>query len=225
VTGSASVSATASDNFDLATSSGRLTYATAPLPMASVSGTSFGPNFDATLVTSGTATVSLPVIYRGLQNTTGGTINAGGVAPTAAITVSDVGNNLATSASTAITTTTAKADILVGNTLTATPTSGAPSSRQTSTTLTINVGGLVADPAFQSQPFQQVDIYKVVGGELVLVGNSTLASVTDVGANRTYTYTAAGIALTGGATNTFYVIGRNAAGDGVISQAITVVNP
>ena len=224
--GTVTVTSTAADNFDLASSKGRLAYATSATPFASVAGTSFGPNFDATTVTSGSASVALPNVYRGLQTTNGtNVIQAGGAVPTATITVTDVGTNTATSAAATIATTTAKADILVGNTLSATPTSGAPTTSQTSTTITTQVGGLVSDPAFQSQPFAQIDIYKVVGGELALVGNNTLASVTDVGANRTYTYTAAGIPLTAAATNTFYVVGRNAAGDAVISQAITVVNP
>jgi len=224
--GTVTVSATAADNFDLASSKGRLTYATA-LPFASVAGTSFGPNFDATLVTSGTATVALPNVYRGLQSVTAGdVIQANSAAPTATITVTDVGTNTATSAALPITTTTAATNVLVaGNTFAATPTSTAPTTSQTSTTLTVRVGGLVSDPAFQSQPFAQIDIYKVVGGELVLVGTNTLASVTDVGTARTYTYTSAGVALTAAATNTFYVVGRTAAGDAVISNAITVTNP
>lgn len=224
--GTASVSATAADNFDLASSKGNLNYATAPNPFAAVAGTSFGPNFDATLVTSGTATVGLTNVYRGLQSVDGaGNILANGAVPTATITVTDVGTNTAVSGAVTITTTTAKTNILVGNNFVATPTSAAPATSQTSTTLTIRVGGLVSDPAFQSQPFNQIDIYKVVGGELVNVGTSSLASVTDVGTARTYTYTAPGIPLTAAATNSFYVVGRTAAGDAVISYRNDVVNP
>jgi hypothetical protein len=87
------------------------------------------------------------------------------------------------------------------------------------------VGGLASDISFQSQPFTQIDIYKVVSGELVLVGTATNPSNTIQGTTRTYTYTASGVALTAAATNTFYVIGRTAAGDGVISDPITVTNP
>ena len=225
--GTVTVSGTATDNFDLTSSSGKLSYATAAAtPFQSVAGTSFGPNFDATMVISGTASVALSNVYRGLQNTTAGTINAGGATPTATVTVTDVGTNTSAPSSATIATTTVKGDILVGNTFTATPTSAAPATRQTSTALTVQVGGLVADPAFQSQPFAQIDIYKRnAASELVLVGNVTSASVTDVGANRTYTYTASGVALTAAATNTFYAVGRNAAGDAVISGAITVTNP
>jgi len=224
--GTVTVSGTATDNFDLATSRGNLSYATSPNPFQAVGGTSFGPNFDATLVASGTASVSLSNVYRGLQSVDGaGVIQANRATPTATITVTDVGTNTATSAALPIVTSTAGANIQVGNTLSATPTSGAPASRQGTTTITVQVGGAVADPAFQSQPFAQIDLYQSVNGELVLVATNMLASVTDVGANRTYTYITGGVALVPAATNTFFAIGRNAAGDAVISNAITVVNP
>ena len=91
------------------------------------------------------------------------------------------------------------------------------------------MGGLVSDVSFQNQPFTQIDIYKVVNSELVSVGTATNPSNTTSGGPpptiRTYTYTSGAIALTAATTNTFYVIGRTAAGDGVISGAITVVNP
>ena len=231
--GTVTVSGTATDNFDLASSKGRLQYAPAgfalaSVPFATVAGTSFGPNFDATFVTSGTATVSLPYVYRQLQSVDGaGNILANGAVPQATITVKDVGTNSTTSALTTIATTTAGANILLNtNTLTVGNSVGAaPATTQASTVLTVRVGGLVADPAFQNQPFAQVDIYQLNGaGELVLVGSNTLASVTDQGAARTYTYTST-VALTAASTNTFYAIGRNAAGDAVISNAVVITNP
>ena len=223
--GTVTVSGAATDNLDLTSSKGNLTYTNAPLPFQGVAGSSFGPNFDATTVTTGTASVALPNVYRGLQSVAAGVIQGNTSAPVASLTVTDVGTNVSPAATLTIATTTAATNVLAGNTFTATPTSGAPATSQATTALTINVGGLVSDPAFQNQPFAQVDIYKVVSGELVLVGSNSTPSVTDQGANRTYTYTASGVALTAAATNTFYVIGRTAAGDAVISSAVTVVNP
>ena len=231
--GTVTVSASAADNFDLATSAGRLVYnpaGTAPTPVTfqSVAGTSFGPNFDATLVTSGTASVALPNVYRGLQGVDAtNVIQANRAGPTATITVTDVGTNTATSAAGAIATTTAGANIQAGNTFTVTPTSAAPATTQTTTSLTARVAGLITDPAFQSQPFAQIDFYKLTGGEQVLVGSVTGVLVTDNNTSgvRTYTYSATSVALTAAAVNTFYAVGRNAAGDAVISNAITVTNP
>jgi hypothetical protein len=225
--GTASISSAVTDQFDLASSTGRLSYGT--VNFGSVAGTSFGPNFDATRVTSGTATVALPNVYRGLQSTTaGGVINAGAVLPTGSVAVTDVGRNTVTSANVAITTTTASADVQVGNTFAVAPTSTAPATSQATTTLTVTVVGLSTDPAFQSQPFSKIDLYKAnAAGELVLVGSiTTTPSVTDTGAGvRTYTYTATGVALTAAATNTFYAVGVTAAGQAVLSQAVSVVNP
>ena len=232
--GTVTVSASAADAFDLASSSGRLVYnpaGTAPTPVTfqSVAGSSFGPNFDATFVTSGTASVTLSNVYRGLQGVDGtNVIQANRANPTATITVTDVGTNTATSAAGTIATSTAGANIQAGNTFSVTPTSAAPATRQTTTNLTASVGGLVADPAFQSQPFAQIDFYRVSGGELVLVGSVTGVLVTDIGANRTYTYAATSVPLAAATVltvNTFYAVGRNAAGDAVISNAITVTNP
>jgi len=138
-----------------------------------------------------------------------------------------VGRNSDT-ATVAITTTTASADILVGNSLTITPTSTAPSTSQSSTTLTVRVIGTSIDPAFQSQPFSKIDLYKLASnGELVLVGSiTTTPSVTDTGAGvRTYTYVASGVALTAAASNTFYAVGVTAAGQAVISPATVITNP
>lgn len=91
----------------------------------------------------------------------------------------------------------------------------------------MNVSGLSADPEFQAMPFQQINVYKVVAGALSLVGSVTAASVTDntTTGSRVYTYVASGIQLTPVALNTFYAVGRDASGNAVISQAVTVVNP
>jgi hypothetical protein len=224
--GAVTVTGNATDNLDLTSTKGNLTYVTAPLPFQGVTGTSFGPNFDATTVKTGSASVAIPNVYRGLQSTVAGAIQANAAAPVASVTVTDVGTNVSAPATLTVTTTGAPTNVLTNsNTLTATPTSAAPATSQASTTLTINVGGLATDIPFQSQPFTQIDIYKVVSGELVSVGTATNPSNTIQGATRTYTYTASGVALTAAATNTFYVIGRTAAGDGVISGPITVTNP
>ena len=224
--GTASISSAAADQFDLASSTGRLSYGATNF--ASVAGTSFGPNFDATRVTSGSATVALPNVYRGLQTNTAGVINAGALLPTGTVTVTDVGRNSVTSTAVAITTTTASADVQVGNTVGLTATSLAPTTSQTTTTLTFTVVGSSADPAFQSQPFSKVDLYKAnSAGELVLVGTITATpSVTDTGAGvRTYTYTATGVALTAASTNTFFAVGVTAAGQAVLSPSVAIVNP
>ena len=226
--GSVTVTGTATDNLDLTASSGRLAYATAPNPFASVAGTSFGPNFDAATATSAPASVVLTNVYRGLQNVTAGNVvQAGGAAPTATITVTDVGGNTSPASPVlTIATSTARADILVGNTFVGTASVGAaPATRQTTTAINVNVTGLISDPAFQSQPLALVEIYKVVGGELSLVGSTASPLVTDAAPNRTYSYSVTGLSLTAAATSTYFAIGRNAAGDAVISNAITVVNP
>jgi hypothetical protein len=227
--GTVTVSGTATDNVDLTSTSGRLSYATATnaIPFKSVAGTSFGPNFVAAVVTSASASVALPNVYRGMQTVSGtNVITAGGVTPTATVTVTDVGTNVSAPATLTIATSTAKADILLNsNTFSGASTVPAPATTAATTTLSINVGGLVSDPAFQNQPFAQVDIYKLVSGELVLVASNTSPVVTDAGTARTYTYTVSGVALTAAATNTFYAVGRNSAGDAVISNPFTVVNP
>ena len=113
--GTVTVSAAVTDGFDLASSNGRSTYSTASNPFQSVGGTNFGPNFDATLVTSGTATVSLPNVYRGLQSTdwtAAGTIMFNTAVPVATMTVKDVGGNFANSVGLPIVTTTAAVNIL-----------------------------------------------------------------------------------------------------------------
>ena len=237
--GSTTVTGAASDNFDLASASGRLTYATlqtltVPVPgFAQVAGTNFGTTFDATLVTSGTASVTLTNVYRGLQTTTVGSnvIVANAATPVAQLSVIDAARNDVIG-STAVATTTASANILAGNTFYIFPGSGAgsaysPAANLASTTITAQVVGSSTDPVFQNQPFAQIDLYRTnVRGELVLVGTSTLASVTDTAAGvRTYTYTLSGVALNAAANNVFYAVGRNAAGDAVITQSATVVNP
>lgn len=152
--GSVTVSGSVTDNLDLASSNGRLAYSTATAPFQSVGGTSFGPNFDATLVTSGTATVSLPNVYRGLQSTdwtAAGNIMANTATPTATITVTDVGTNFANSVGLTIATTTPATNVLqVSITFTMSATSTAPATTQATTTLTVRVGGLVSDAAFRA---------------------------------------------------------------------------
>jgi len=231
----ATVAATATDNFDLATYKGNLVYASAPAPFQGPAAGSFGTTFDATYVTSGTATVSLPNVYRGLQNTAGGVVAAGAATPTATITVTDVGTNSATSSAVAIATTTASADILTSTAITfaVTPTSAAPATAQASTTLTINLSGAFADIPFQSQPFATVEVYKLVSGELVKVATipqtAQTYTTTNNGVTRFYTYVIPGVALASSATaptvNTFYVVGVAPTGDAVISPAVTVTNP
>jgi hypothetical protein len=231
----ATVAATATDNFDLATFKGNLVYASAPAPFQGPAAGSFGTTFDATYVTSGTATVSLPNVYRGLQNTAGGIVAPGAATPTATVTVTDVGTNSATSSAVAIATTTASADILTSTAVTfaVAPTSAAPATAQASTTITVNLSGSVTDIPFQSQPFATVEVYKLTGGELVKVmtiPQSTGTYTTTANATtRFYTYVIPNVALTSSTTgptvNTFYVVGVAPTGDAVISPAIVVTNP
>ena len=80
--------------------------------LASITGTSFGPNFDASTVTSGTASVAFPNIYVGLQCTdAGGYILANTTTPSVTIAVTDAGNNVMRSAALGITTTTAATNL------------------------------------------------------------------------------------------------------------------
>jgi hypothetical protein len=232
--GTVTVTGNATDLLDLTSTKGALKYTTLPVAapsFQSVAGTSFGPNFDATTVTAAAASVALPNVYISLQSAAAGTgaIQANFALPSASVTVTDVGTNVSAPATLTIATAAGAGNVLqTSNTLTATPTSATPATSQASTTLTINVGGLVSDASFQNQPFTQIDIYKVVSNELVLVGTASNPSNTTSGGPpptiRTYTYTQS-VALTAAATNTFYVIGRTAAGNGVISDAITVTNP
>ena len=228
--GTVTVSVAATDNLSLLTSRGRLAYATSVNPFARVAGNVLGTF--GQFVTSATATVALPNVYRGLQSTDGaGVILANTAVPTATITVTDVGRNAVPSAAATIATTTAAANIQTGNNFAITS-SATGSANVATTDLTVKVVGSSSDANFQSQPFAQIDFYKVNSttvstGELVLVGSNTLASVTDNGSGvRTYTYTNFGVALSqagsaaaGGASalNTFYAVGRNAAGDAVIT--------
>lgn len=245
--GTVTVSGAAADNLDLAGSSGNLSYAPAgssigTAKFATQTGTTFGPGFVPATVTTGTASVALPNVYRGMQGVDAtNSIIANAATPTASVTVTDVAGNPSAASATAIATSTASANILIPaaggpNKWTVTPTSAAPATRQTTTSLTMNVVGQVADPAFNNQPFAQIDVYACnayvagagnptcAGGQLILVGTNTLASVTDVGTVRTYTYTSS-VSLVGGKWNNFFAVGRNAAGDAVISAAATVNNP
>jgi len=229
--GSVTLTGAATDNLDLATAKGDLLYATAPLPIAGPAATSFGTLFDPTLVKSATASATIANVYRGLQSTTAGIIQGNTAPPAGTLTVTDVGTNSFTSPSAPITTTSAAANILTTSSITfaVTPTSAAPATSQTSTTLTVNLSGPAADITFQSQPFAQVDVYKQVGSELVLVASiqqtiNTYTSAT-VGLTHFYTYVLTGLPLTAAATNNFYVVGASASGDAVISPVVTVTNP
>lgn len=222
--GTVTVSGTATDNFNLISARGNLTYATAPNPFQGVTQSlgSFGGQ-----TTSATASLALPTpVYLGLQNTgAGGAVNAGGAAPVASATVTDVGQNVSAASQRTITTTTARSDVS-GNiqTFSGSASPSNPGSRVSSTTLTFSVGGTTA--GLPNQPFAAVDVYQVINGELVLIGAQTLPSVTDDGAgNRTYRYSFTANNVPGGATTTYYGIGRDANGNAVISNAITVTNP
>jgi hypothetical protein len=249
--GTVTVSGAATDGLNLTTSKGHLINANVPTAgFASVTGNVLGTF--GQFVTSATATVALPNVYRGIQSTTGGVINANSVGSSATITVTDVGTNTATSAALPITITSpgAPVNILTGAgfttpvqfTLASSATSGSATANAATTTLTAAVIGASADVAFQSQPFAQVDYYKCsitssttcATGELVLVASVTNAAVTDnpITGIRTYTFQLPGAALSAGtlsgataaANNVFFAVGRNAAGDAVISGLVLQVN-
>jgi hypothetical protein len=225
----------ATDNLDLATAKGNLVYApNAPAPIAGPAATSFGTLFDSPTVTSASAVAVIGNVYRGLQSTTAGVIQANAVLPFGTLTVTDVGTNSFTSAASAIPTTTASTNILQSTavTLAVTPTSGAPATTQATTTLTVNLSGDAADIPFQSQVFSQLDVYTLTGGQLVKVATKAIATVTDytttttnAGTVRVYTYVLTSVPLTAATTNNLYVVGVTAAGDAVISPVAAVVNP
>jgi hypothetical protein len=189
--------------------------------------------------------VALPNVYRGLQSVSAGNVvQANTATPTATVTVVDVGGNPATSAALPIATTTAATNVLTGAafatpvqfTIASSAANGTTSSSVATTNLTVQVIGGSLDAAFQSQPFSQVDFYKVnSNGELALVASVTNPAVTDNPLTNvhTYTYQLLGTALTAGtgggatsaATNTFYAVGRTAAGDAVISNSVVQSNP
>jgi hypothetical protein len=225
--GTVTVSATATDSVDLTSTRGFLTYATASAPFQAVAGTSFGPNFDATFVTSAAASVSLPNVYRSLQSTTAGVIQGNAALPVANLTVTNVGGlTSAASTATIITAPATITNIQAGNGFFLAVTQQ-PATRVTAIPVIARVTGSSTDPAFQSQPFTQVDFYRLIAGELVLVGTNTLASVADdASGNRTYSY-ATNLALGTGAagTYTFVAVGRNAGGVGVITAQFAVTNP
>jgi hypothetical protein len=237
--GSVTVSSAAADLLNLISSKANLTYPTL-ITFGNVTGNVLGTF--GQFVTSATATATLSNVYRGLQNGQSGTITGAVVAPAATVTVTDVGGNSTTSAASTIvmvTPTPVLAPIFVGNTLSlsSSAAAGTATASVATTNLTFQVGGLSSDVNFQSQPFAVVEIYKAnsAGTEYSLVATLTSASVVDnttTGA-RTFTYLASGVALspgTGGgasaaAANTFVAIGRNAAGDAVLSPAVTQNNP
>lgn len=239
--GTVTVSASAADNFALTTTRGNLTYATAPAAFARVAGNVLGAF--GTQVTSGTATVALPNVYRGLQSTdVANTILANTATPSATITVSDVGRNTVTAGPTTVATSSAATNALAVNgnkfQLISSAADGTTAASVATTDLTARVTGLSSDAAFQSQPFAQIDFYQVdANGELKLIGTNTLASVTDNGSGvRTYNYKNSNVPLNGNAgssvaagdpavTNVFYAVGRTSAGDAVITQSQTQTQP
>jgi hypothetical protein len=229
--GTATLLFTAQDNLDLASSSGRLIYS--PVGMtsvafASIAGTSFGPNFDASYVTNGPGSVGLSSVFLGLQGTDAtNIIQANSATPLATVTVTDAADNTYTTAPIGIVTAAVNSNIFVGHKFTMMPSAAAPPTRQATTNMSIVLDGLINDPAFQAQPFVEVDVYKAVAGQLVLVAIGTSASVFDQDqlSVRIFMYTITGIQLTPAALNTFYAVGRNTRGDAVISQVVTVVNP
>jgi hypothetical protein len=235
---SVTVSGTATDNLDLATSKGDVVYATAPKPISGPAAAQIGPagsvNFDATLVKTATVSATLTNLYRSLQSLDGSNVvQTNAAAPQAIIAIKDVGGNVDTSAALTIVMDSALTNILTGLsanvTWIGTPTSASPATTQASTTLTLNLAGPAADIPFQSQPFGALDIYKLdtSTNELVLVSTTTANAVSGpVQAGvRTFTWQVPGVALKAAATNTFYVVGRNALGQAVISNAIVVTNP
>ena len=240
--GTVTVSGTATDNLNLISSRGNLRYTTAPSPFARVAGNALG--VFGQFITSATATVALPNVYRGLQSTVANVIQANAALPTASITVTDVGTNTFTSAFAPIATSTASANIQAGNqfTIASSAAAGTATASVATTNLTAQVIGASNDPAFQNQPFAQVDFYRCSNssagcatGELTLVSSVTSPAVTDNPLTnvRTYSYQLSGVTLnpgtaggaTAAATNTFYAVGRNAAGDAVISGAVAQSNP
>lgn len=105
---------------------------------------------------------------------------------------------------------------------------GGPAGAALSVTLTVDAFGPTAT---FNPPFSRVDLYRLLGGNLVRIGSATFISTFDDGSaqGRRHRYSfvwTPGSAVAVGA-QTIYAIGVNAAGDGLVTLAngnITIVN-
>jgi hypothetical protein len=232
--GTATVNSAATDNLTLISSRGNLSYGA--FALTSVAGSSLGTF--GQIVTTANASVVFSNIYRGMQDGSTGTITAPVVLPTATVTVTDVGGNSTPSAAATLTTTTVSAPITLAAppvgaqvSLTSSAANGTAGASVATTNLTFQINGPSANAAFQSQPFNGVDIYKAnaAGTQYTFVTSVTAATVVDNTTTgvRTYSYVANGVALTAGpgATNTFVAVAHNAAGDAVRSPTAVQTNP
>ncbi|MHB1089450.1 MAG: hypothetical protein ACYC19_11905, partial [Acidimicrobiales bacterium] len=227
--GSASFTASATDNLDLKAATGFIIY---NLPTYSSDTLVFTGNtlgtYGAPLETSGTASFTANNIFRTLVEAPAGTISAFGtaVAPADAIRVSDQANNTATTNANAVTfsgaATTGIAAGVTGFALTAsdvTPNAGETITMQARVT----TAGTVVN-----QPLSNVYLYTESVGKLTQVGSQTAASVTiNSDGTRTYIYTISYTApSTASTASTLRAVGMESDGDAVISDAVTVTtNP
>ncbi len=231
--GSATISATATDNVDLGSWTAGLFYNVVggAVTFAEPGGT-FNAGFNGTLVQSGTASSTIANIFKGMQGTdVNGTILAGNVGPQGQITVSDVAGNSTTSGPTAIAMSSAGADVQVGDSLIAKSSSATVSKgAATPTSVTLTAEEHTSTTGTPNQPFATVYFYYAPagGGPLVLLGSQTSASITDSGTGRrifTYTLTSSvTAAMLNNASAKIYVVGVTSAGNSVINnlQAPTV---
>ena len=249
LTGSATFSANASDNFDLRDVTYNLTYAgglAGPIVYPAVVLNTY--NATPLIYSNVSAGITLPNFVRQVENVTGqNPVTVGGAFKPTQLqgAVRDAVNNTsgpvntaipAASVTTGVSYLTATAPLLTNGwiiTNIATPISSgagpAAAVNPLSVTLTVVANGPTAT---YNPPFARVDFYAVVGAQLVQIGSTTTYGTVDDGSpmGRRHTYTlswtpGAGFAL--GAASV-YAIGVNAAGDALVTPVnanITVTYP
>jgi len=245
--GSVTFSATAADNFDLRDVTYNLAYAgglVGPIVYPAV----VLNTYNTTLVNTGvSAGITIPNFVRQVEDVTGQnpiTVSGAYKPNNLQGAVRDqVGNNsgavntviLAAQVTTGTSYTAALAPQLVNtwsisNAATAIS-NGATSPATNATSVTINADVFGPTATFNA-PFARVDLYAVVGGQLVQVGTTTTYSTVDNGSafGRRHRYSISwtpGSSFAVGAAN-LYAIGVNASGDALVTPVnanITVTNP
>jgi len=231
----------AADSMDVASGNGFLHFG-APVNQRFVetgNASPTGVTFDNVLVRASNINLTLSTFYRSVTTA----IDAAGVKPdSAGIRAVDAANNLSLSQEVQL----PAANIAAGSTITSTGANGitsfSASSAPANPVDTLSTVALTATAAASSatsgSPFSQVCFYQAattgneggaagIGGaatgELVLIGCSSAETTTGVFPSRTLNYTVNFTAPAAhAASRTIYAVGVTAAGDALISSAITV---